>query len=149
MATTISGAGARGKKRSIPTNRAIMTIPRATVGSDACGMACRVPNRLWTKVPLGRCTPISLGTWSRTMTSAIPALKPINTGSEMKLAMKPNRRSEARSRIAPTRRVSVAEVFINDAGSPAETTWASWAAARMASVVVVLTLSGRDVPSSA
>ena len=49
------------------------------------------------------------------MTIAIPALKPINTGSEMKLAMKPNRRSEANKRMAPTRRVSVAEALIKDA----------------------------------
>ena len=106
-------------------------------------------SRLWTKVPLERWTPSSLGIWSSTMTSAIPALKPINTGSEMKLAMKPNRRSEASRRMAPTRRVSVAEALINDAGSPAVANWPSWAAARMASVVVVLMLSGRDVPISA
>ena len=93
--------------------------------------------------------PSSLGTWSSTMTTAIPALKPISTGSEMKLAMKPNRRSEASRRIAPTRKVSVAEALIKDAGSPSGANWLSWAAARMASVVVVLTLSGRDVPTTA
>jgi hypothetical protein len=83
------------------------------------------------------------------MTSAIPALKPINTGSEIKLAMKPNRRSEASRRIAPTMRVSVAEALIKDAGSPATATWPSCASARMAKVVVVLMLRGRDVPTTA
>ena len=38
MATTISGAGARGKKCSSPINRRIMTIPTARVGSDVSGM---------------------------------------------------------------------------------------------------------------
>ena len=36
-----------------------------------------------------------------------------------------------------------------DAGSPSGANWLSWAAARMANVVVVLTLSGRDVPTTA
>jgi hypothetical protein len=67
----------------------------------------------------------------------------------MKLAMKPNRRSDASRRMAPTRRVSVAKALIKDAGSPAGATWPSWAAARMANVVVVLMLSGRDVPTTA
>ena len=34
-------------------------------------------------------------------------------------------------------------------GSPSGANWLSWAAARMANVVVVLTLSGRDVPTTA
>ena len=126
-----------------------MAIPTARVGSDVSGMACTIASRLWKKVPLGKWMPSSLGTWSSTMTSPIPALKPISTGSEMKLATKPSRSSEASRRMAPTRKVSVAEALIKDAGSPSGATWPSWAAARMASVVVVLTLSGRDVPTTA
>ena len=94
-------------------------------------------------------TPSNFGIWSSTMTNAIPALKPIKTGSEMKLATKPNRRSAASRRMAPTRRVRVADAFVNEVGSPATATRLSAVAARMASVVVVLTLSGRDVPTIA
>ena len=93
--------------------------------------------------------PRSFGTWSRTITSPIPALKPINKGPEMKLAMKPSRRNEARARMAPTRSVKVAEALNSAAGLPLGTTWLSCAAAKMAMVVVVLTLSGREVPNTA
>jgi hypothetical protein len=51
--------------------------------------------------------------------------------------------------MAPTRRVRVADAFINEVGSPATATRLSALAARMANVVVVLTLSGRDVPTIA
>jgi hypothetical protein len=47
---------------------------------------------------------------------------------------------EPKPRMAPTRRVSVAEAFIKGAGSPAVTIWPSSAATRMSNVVVVLTL---------
>jgi hypothetical protein len=94
-------------------------------------------------------TPSNFGIWSSTITSAIPALKPISTGSEMKLAMNPSRKSDASMRKTPTRSVSVAEAPINDAESPSTAIWPSWAAVNMASVVVVLTLRGREVPSTA
>jgi hypothetical protein len=77
------------------------------------------------------------------MTSPIPALKPTSTGSEMKLATNPNRSSEAKTKVAPTNRVSVAEVLIREAGSLA-TNCSNSVADKIASVVVVLTLSGRD-----
>ena len=43
------------------------------------------------------------------MTSPMPALNPISTGSEMKLATKPRRKSAASTRMAPTSSVSVAD----------------------------------------
>ncbi len=80
------------------------------------------------------------------MTSPIPALNPVSTGSEMKLATNPRRSREAATRMAPTSKVSVADAVMRAAASPPGTAWPSAAADRMAIVVVVLTLSGREVP---
>jgi hypothetical protein len=79
----------------------------------------------------------------------MPALNPIKTGSEMKFATKPSRRIEARKSIAPTNNASVAEAVSSEAGSPFGTTSPSSAAANMARVVVVLTLSTHEVPRTA
>ena len=83
------------------------------------------------------------------MTSPIPALNPISTGSEMKFARNPSRSTPASTRMRPTSRASVAEAATSDAASPAGATAPSAAAVSMASVVVVLTLSGREVPTIA
>ncbi|MCY1418112.1 hypothetical protein D9M71_336610 [compost metagenome] len=83
------------------------------------------------------------------MTTPIPALKPTSTGSEMKLATKPRRNAPATTRIAPTSKASAAEAAKSWTGSPSGLTAASADPARMARVVVVLTLSGREVPSTA
>ena len=93
--------------------------------------------------------PRSFGIWSTTITSPIPALKPISTGSEMKLAMNPNRRNDASTSMPPTNSPRVAKALMRDAGSPPGATWPRSTPVRMAIVVVVLTLSGREVPSAA
>ena len=49
----------------------------------------------------------------------------------------------------PVKAVSVAVAVISRPGSPSGTTSASWAATRIARVVVELTLSTREVPSNA
>ena len=125
-----------------------MATATASVGSDVSGRCATVASRFWTKEPLGMWKPRSFGSWSSTMTTPIPALKPTSTGSEMKLATKPSRRIDAATRIAPTSRVSVADARRSAAGSPAGAP-ASSAPVRIASVVVVLTLKTRDVPRSA
>src|SRR5262245_1275474 len=79
----------------------------------------------------------------------MPALKPVSTGDEMKFATKPNRNSRANTNIAPTSAVSVAVAVTSFAGSPSGTASPSCVPARMASVVVELTLKTRDEPSSA
>ena len=83
------------------------------------------------------------------MTTPMPDLKPVRTGSEMKFAMKPSRSNEPSASRTPTSTDSVAAATIRAAGSPPGAERASCEAVRMAMVVVVLTLSGRDVPSSA
>ena len=65
----------------------------------------------------------------------MPALKPITTGSDMKLATKPSRSRDASTSMAPTNSVSVAEAVSNDAGSAFGATSPSSAVARIASVV--------------
>ena len=67
----------------------------------------------------------------------------------MKLATKPRRSTAASIRNAPTREVRVAAAVMSFAGSPSGTTRPSCVPARIASVVVELTLSTREVPSSA
>ena len=93
--------------------------------------------------------PRSFGTWSSTITRPMPALKPVSTGVEMKLATNPSFRSLARTSIAPTSATSVAVAVTSFAGSPSGTARPSCVPARIPSVVVLLTLRTRDEPSSA
>ena len=79
----------------------------------------------------------------------MPALKPDSTGSEMKVARKPRRRTDASTSSTPTINASVAEARRSIAGSPSGTTNARLAPVRIAIVVVVLTLSTRELPSTA
>ncbi len=148
-ATTSSGAGARGTKRSNATSAPIVRPPTAIVISEACGRPCTIAARLWKNPPFVKCMPSSLGSWSVTITSAMPALNPIRTGSEMKLARKPSRRIDASTRMPPTSRPRVAVAVMSAAASPPGTARSSAVETRIASVVVVLTLSGLDVPSIA
>ena len=83
------------------------------------------------------------------ITTPIPALNPTSTGSEIKLATKPSLAMEAVIRIAPTMRVSSAHAESSTVGSPSGATMASSAPVRIAMVVVVVTLIGRDEPSIA
>jgi hypothetical protein len=79
----------------------------------------------------------------------MPALKPVSTGAEMKLATKPKRSKRASKRIRPTSATSVAVAVIRPAGLPSGTTRPSSVPARIARVVVELTESTCDEPSSA
>ncbi len=67
----------------------------------------------------------------------------------MKFATKPSRNADAATNTTPTIAVSTAVAPNIAVGSPSGTASPSCAAVRIASVVVVLTDSGRDVPSSA
>ncbi len=83
------------------------------------------------------------------MTTPIPALNPVRTGSEMKLATKPRRKTAAATSTTPTSKVSVAAALKSEAGSVPLAASPRAAPVRMASVVDVVTLSGRELPSSA
>ena len=83
------------------------------------------------------------------MTTPIPALKPDSTGSEMKLARKPTRKMDATTSRTPTIKARLAAARSRRAGSPLGTTRARSVPVRIAIVVVVLTLSTRELPSTA
>ena len=76
-------------------------------------------------------------------------MKPVSTGVEMKFATNPSCNSRARSSIAPTSAASVAVAVTSFAASPSGTTRPSCVPARIASVLVELTLSTREEPSNA
>src|SRR5262249_52995746 len=78
-----------------------------------------------------------------------PALKPIRTGSEMKLATKPSRKIAATTRIPPTRSVSVARAGSFAAASPAPGPSERAAPVRVGIVVGGGTGRTPDVPRSA
>ena len=79
----------------------------------------------------------------------MPALKPQSTGSEMKSAKNPTRRTDASTSTAPTIRLSVAVARSSRSGSAPGATRAMLAPVRIAIVVVVDTLSTRELPSTA
>jgi len=78
----------------------------------------------------------------------MPALKPVSTGTEIRFATNPKRRTEARISRTPVRAVSVAVAVISRPGSPSGAAIPSCVAVRIARVVVELTLRTRDVPKS-
>lgn len=147
--TATSGAGECGHRRSMPNSTSRVAPATATVRSEASGTCCTSASASRKKPCFSMCTPSSLGSWSSTITSPMPALNPASTGVEMKLATKPRRRTAATTRITPTSAAKVASASSARAGSPSGTTSASWAPVRIAMVVVVLTLSTRERPRSA
>jgi hypothetical protein len=147
--TASSGAAECGFQRSMPTSSAKLAPATASVDHEVAGTCCRIAMTSRKKLCLWMCTPISFGTWSSTTTRPMPVLKPVSTGAEMKLATKPRRSSRARSSSAPTSAPSVAVAVPSRPGSPSGTTAPSCAPTRIASVAVELTLSTRELPSSA
>ena len=147
--SAMSGAGARGQKRSIPIRTRNVAAATASVISEVPALCCTTWRRSAKNPSLVMWMPNSFGTWSSTITSPIPALKPVSTGAEIKLATNPRRNSRATSNTAPTNAVSVAVAITSFAGSPSGTIRPSSVPVRMASVVVELTLSTREEPSSA
>jgi xylose dehydrogenase (NAD/NADP) len=94
-------------------------------------------------------TPSTLPSWLAAITRPMPALKPASTGEEMKSARNPSRSRPAASRSRPTSRASSEAVAAARSGSPTAPASASAPAARMEMVEVELTLSGRELPTSA
>ena len=147
--TARSGAGECGLKRSMPMMSASMMSESTRVGTETSDRSRAMETILCRNPPLSKCCPSSLGTWSTTITAPMPALKPVNTGSEIKLAIKPNRRTAASISMAPTSSARVAAAAMYSPAVPFGATSASSVAVRIAMVVVVLILSGRDVPKKA
>ena len=83
---------------------------------EVCGRCMTMDPISWKNPALVICIPRSLGSWSRTMTRPIPALKPVSTGSEIRLATTPRRNRPASSRNAPTKSARVADAVSSAAG---------------------------------
>ena len=81
------------------------------------------------------------------MTTPTPASNPTNTGFEIKFARKPSRNSRARSKIPPTSNASVAATAVAPAPVICEEIATTSAAVSIAIAEVVVTLSGRELPS--
>ena len=148
-ATATSGAGSRGATHSRRKIRARSPPPTRSVGRDA-SPTCRTIATTSRKKPVFTMwNPRSFGTWSTMMTSPSPALKPVRTGSEMRFATAPRRRTRARRRMTPTRTESVAPTASAETPLPSGARRAISAAVRIAIVVVVLMLRGRELPRRA
>ena len=76
-------------------------------------MLIRKSQTLSKKSPLPDSTPNSFGTWPAMIVSDKPTMKPLSTGSEMKLATKPRRRRPAINAASPTQMASAAVVATN------------------------------------
>ena len=134
------GAGARGATCSSATSSPSSTTASSIVGIDVSGNCCASATRSRKKPVFAKWTPSSFGSWSTTITRPMPDLKPVSTGSEMKEATNPRRRSDASPSRTPTSTDSVAAAAMSAAASPPGAARPSSAAVRMAIVVVVLTL---------
>ncbi len=148
-ATVVKEAGSRGVKCLRPSRRASIARASINVGKDVSGRCLMIETMSWKKPALAICTSRSLGAWSSTMTMPIPALNPVSTGSEIRLASMPSLRSPPSSRKVPTRSDRVADADISMATSPPGATAPRALAARMAMVELVVTLRRREVPSTA
>ncbi len=148
-ATASSGAGDFGRKRLAKAMTA--KVPRATpsVAHDSSGTCATIETTSRKKPSLWMWMPSSLGNWSTTMTKPTPALNPVSTGSEMKLARKPSRSTRAAISIKPTSSDSVAAAVSGASVGSARRASPMAAAHRIAIGVVVLTESRRELPSSA
>jgi hypothetical protein len=147
--TASRGAGDFGSRRSRPKTSASTPSETSTVAMDDAGSCCTIAITSRKKPVLSTWMPSSFGTWSTTITRPMAVLKPASTGSEMKFATKPKRSALASSSTTPTMIDRVAATATSSPVSPPGATAARAEAVRMAMVVVVLTLSGREVPSSA
>ena len=68
------------------------------------------------KSPSPFSTPKSFGTWPMMIVSARPTMKPLSTGSEMKLARKPSRRSAGDQRDDARSAIASAAVSVDEGG---------------------------------
>ena len=91
--TATSGAGECGQSRSMPISTSSVAAATASVISEVSGTCCATLRRSRKKPCLAMWMPRSFGTWSSTITRPMPALKPVSTGVEMKLATNPRRSS--------------------------------------------------------
>ena len=115
----MSGAGARGAKCSSADEQREQRDAEQQRRHRGLGQVLRrSPAGRGRSRPSSKWMPSSFGSWSTTMTRPMPDLKPVSTGSEMKLATKPSRSSDASASRTPTSTASVAAAAISSPASP-------------------------------
>ncbi len=138
--TMIDIPGARGAKRLSANSATMLASPTIVVTS------CASLTESITFDPLG--APNSAGSCLPMITRPSPNRNPIMTGLETKSEIAPRPRAPPSTRMTPARTASAADSSANSATSPCAS--GATAAALSAEVAVVaLTISVREVPSSA
>ncbi len=107
-ATATSAAGRRFVRRGRKTRIASVISESARVSQWIWPRFCSSDTIVWRMGPFSNASPVTFPSWPTKITTPMPALKPVSTGVEMKLAMKPRRRTPANSRKRPARKASVA-----------------------------------------
>jgi hypothetical protein len=108
MATATSAPGTSGSQRLRPRTTARQTRPIARLAAFVAGSSPRKCHSCWKKFPEPFSTPNSFGSCPTRMVRASPMMKPLSTGSEMKLATKPSRRAPATMPSTPVTTASAA-----------------------------------------
>ena len=106
--TATSEAGMAGASRLRPSTTASDATPTASVSASVSPSPLSTPQACSKKSPSALSMPNSFGTWPMMIVSASPTMKPLITGSEMKLARKPRRRIPASSAAIPVVSASAA-----------------------------------------
>ena len=93
----------RRERRSPSTTRSETRTDERASAMRVAEVAEEVPELLEEVAVAALSTPNSFGSWPTMIVSASPMMKPLSTGSEMKLARKPRRSSPARARAPRSR----------------------------------------------
>ena len=99
--TATSEPGTTGATRRSPSTSASEQRPTTSVRPWVSPSSVRTSQSCSKKLPSPFSMPNSFGTWPMMIVSARPTMKPLSTGSEMKLARKPSRSSPATSAASP------------------------------------------------
>ena len=146
--TITSEPGTTGTKRFNPMTPASDARPTASVSPSMDPRLVTTSQTCSKKSPEPFSIPSSLGTWPIMIVSARPTMKPLITGSEMKLARNPSRRMPARSAAMPVAIASAAVIATNS--SPLGATRSATVAAESAAVADIgPTMRWRELPNAA
>ena len=148
MPTTTSDAGTTGKNRRRPSTMTSELNPTSAVSPLASSRFVTMCQSFWKKSPDPPDTPKRPGSCPTMIVRASPTMKPFSTGSEMRLATNPRRRSPASS---PTMPAVIARAAVTDAKlEPPEVTTSATVAAESAAVADIgPTTRCRELPNIA
>ncbi len=145
-ASATSGPGTLGAQRRSPSSRTTVAAATASVDRLAAGSWATAHTSLPKTLSPLTATPSTFPSWPTATVIPIPILKPVSTGREMKSATKPRCNQPASSNSPPE---TMASVDATASGSAPAGARPIAVAVRIEMVEVVLTDSGRELPSSA